>query len=250
MTRRPLVGVSGYLDEAAWGVWRQPAALLPHTYVESVARSGGVPVVLPPQDGGTAEVLDRLDALVLAGGPDVDPARYGAAPHPRTGAPHPLRDAWEFALLGGALERGLPVLGVCRGMQVLNVALGGTLVQHLPDRIGDLTHQPARATFGRRTVRTRPGSVLHGVLGGSAEVSCYHHQAVDTLGTGLVPSAWSADGTVEAVEPAVSGGGFTVGVQWHPEADPDEPRLFAAFTAFAAAAATRAATAATRGGAR
>ncbi|WP_435127888.1 gamma-glutamyl-gamma-aminobutyrate hydrolase family protein [Actinacidiphila sp. bgisy144] len=231
---RPLVGVTGYLDEAAWGVWRQPAALVPDTYVASVARAGAAAVVLPPQDGGVAEVLDRLDGLVLAGGPDVDPARYGAAPHPRTGVPQPVRDSWEFALLAGALARELPVLAVCRGMQLLNVALGGTLVQHLPERVGGSAHQPAPAVFGRRSVRTRPGSVLHGILGASAEVSCYHHQAVDTLGRGLTPTAWSSDDTVEALELASHEGVFTVGVQWHPETDPSDPRLFAAFAAAAA----------------
>ncbi|WP_328461073.1 gamma-glutamyl-gamma-aminobutyrate hydrolase family protein [Streptomyces sp. NBC_00448] len=227
--RRPLIGITGYLDDAAWGVWRQPAALVPHTYVESVTRAGGTAVVLPPQTDGAGDVLDRIDGLLLAGGPDVDPARYGAAPHPRTGSPHEARDAWEFGLLAGALDRDLPVLAVCRGMQVLNVALGGALVQHLPDRVGDSAHQPAPATFGRRTVRTRPGSFLHGVLGATAEVSCYHHQAVGALGAGLLPAAWSEDETVEALERP--GGGFTVGVQWHPEADAADPRLFTAFVA-------------------
>jgi gamma-glutamyl-gamma-aminobutyrate hydrolase PuuD len=229
---RPLVGITGYLDEAAWGVWHQPAALLPHTYVEAVTRAGGTAVVLPPQPAGAGDVLGRIDALLLAGGPDVDPARYGAPPHPRTGEPHEARDAWEFGLLAGALDRDLPLFAVCRGMQVLNVALGGALVQHLPDRAGHSAHQPAPAAFGRLTVRVRSGTWLHGVLGSSAEVSCYHHQAVGALGEGLLPAAWSEDGTVEAVE--LPGRRFAVGVQWHPEVDAArDPRLFTAFVAAA-----------------
>ena len=225
----PLIGISSYLDTAAWGVWRQPAALIPQSYVDGVAGAGGLPVLLPPQARGAARVVAALDGLLLAGGPDVDPARYGRPPHPRTGPPATARDAWEFALLDAALARGIPVLGVCRGMQVLNTALGGTLVQHLPDRVGHTGHQPARATFGPQTVRVRPDAVLGPVLGGAATVRCYHHQAVDRLGTGLLPAAWAEDGTVEAVE--LPGRRFTVGVQWHPETDGRDPRLFRAFAA-------------------
>ena len=234
MTAPPLVGVTGYLDEAAWGVWRQPAALIPQTYVEAVTRAGGTPVLLPPQTGGTGRLLERLDAVLLAGGPDIDPGRYGSAPHPRAGAPHRVRDDWEFDLLRGALDRGLPVLGVCRGMQVLNVALGGSLLQHLPDRTGDDGHQCAPATFSTTAVAIRPASRLAGILGRSAKVPCYHHQAVDRLGAGLLATAWSADETVEALE--LPGHRFALGVQWHPETDPSDPRLFAAFVAAASAA--------------
>lgn len=229
MTGLPLVGITSYLERAAWGVWDQPAALIPQLYVDAVAAAGAVPVLLPPQPtGGVPEALmARLDGLVVAGGPDVDPARYGARPHERTGAPHPPRDDWEFALVRAALAAGLPLLGVCRGLQVLNVALGGDLVQHLPDRIGEQSHQVAPATFHRRVVRTEPDSRLAGILGGQAEVLCYHHQAVDRIGTGLRPVAWSADGTVEALE--LPGARFALGVQWHPEADPGDPRLFRSF---------------------
>jgi putative glutamine amidotransferase len=223
---RPLIGVSSYVDEAAWGVWRQPAALIATTYVNAVARAGGLAVVLPPQPYGASRLVGTVDGLVLSGGPDVDPERYGRTPHPRTGPPNRERDAWEFALLAAALAQDVPVLGVCRGMQVLNVALGGELIQHLPDDVGDVNHQPARAVFGEQSVRIRPSSLLGGVLGTVAPVRCYHHQAVRRLGAGLLPSAWHADETVEAVE--LPGRRFVLGVQWHPETDPDDPRLFEA----------------------
>ncbi|WP_030231532.1 gamma-glutamyl-gamma-aminobutyrate hydrolase family protein [Streptomyces sp. NRRL S-350] len=220
--RRPLVGITSYQDDAAWSVWNQRASLVPQTYVDAIARAGGTPVLLPPQPGGTDHLVDVLDALVLAGGPDIDPARYAATADPRTGPPHPARDDWESRLLRAALARDLPVLGVCRGMQMLNVELGGTLRQHLPDG----SHQTAPARFVRHRVGLVDGSRLAAVLGPSTEVSCYHHQAVDRLGTGLRATAWGADGTVEALE--LAGRSFAVGVQWHPETDPDDPRLFQA----------------------
>ncbi|GHF37504.1 gamma-glutamyl-gamma-aminobutyrate hydrolase [Kitasatospora xanthocidica] len=221
--RRPLIGISSYQDDAAWSVWNQRASLVPQTYVDAVVRAGGTPVLLPPQPGGAGRLLDALDGLVLAGGPDVDPARYGAAADPRTGPSHHARDDWESRLLGAALARDLPVLGVCRGMQLLNVELGGTLLQHLPDG----SHQTVPARFVRHRVEPADGSRLADVLGPAAEVSCYHHQAVDRLGTGLQVTARSADGTVEALE--LPGHRFVLGVQWHPETDPDDPRLFHAF---------------------
>jgi anthranilate synthase component 2/putative glutamine amidotransferase len=228
VTGGPLVGITSYLDEAAWGVWRQSAALVPQTYVDAVSRAGGTPVLLPPQPGGADRLLDALDGLVLAGGSDIDPARYGEDAHPRTGPPHRARDDWEFELLAGALRRDLPVLGVCRGMQLLNVALGGTLVQHLPDG----SHQNPPARFARQAVLVRPDSLLGAVLGRAAKVSCYHHQAADRLGTGLQAVAWAADETVEALE--LPDRRFVLGVQWHPETDADDLRLFRALTAAAA----------------
>ncbi|SEN16078.1 gamma-glutamyl-gamma-aminobutyrate hydrolase family protein [Actinacidiphila rubida] len=223
---RPVVGISCYTDDAAWGVWEQRAALLPQGYVDGVTRAGGAAVLLPPQPetDSAARIVAGLDALVLAGGPDIDPARYGASPHPRTGPPHPERDAWELALARAALDRDVPVLGVCRGLQLLNVACGGTLRQHLPEG----SHQRVPARFVRRTVRVRPGTRLAGVLGAGAEVSCYHHQAVDRLGAGLLPTAWADDGTVEAAEADASlGHRHVLGVQWHPETDLTDLRLFA-----------------------
>ncbi|MFD5465105.1 gamma-glutamyl-gamma-aminobutyrate hydrolase family protein [Kitasatospora sp. NPDC127059] len=218
--RRPLIGISSYQDDAAWSVWNQRASLVPQTYVDAVVRAGGTPVLLPPQPGAAGHLLDALDGLVLAGGPDVDPARYAAAPHPRTGPPHHARDDWESRLLGAALARDLPLLGVCRGMQLLNVELGGTLLQHLPDD----SHQTAPARYVRHRVALADGSRLAAVLGPATEVSCYHHQAVDRIGTGLRATAHSADGTVEALE--LAGHRFALGVQWHPETDPDDLRLF------------------------
>jgi anthranilate synthase component 2/putative glutamine amidotransferase len=220
--RRPLIGITSYQDDAGWSVWNQRASLVPQTYVDAVVRAGGTPVVLPPQPGGADHLLDALDGLVLAGGPDIDPARYEATADARTGPPHHARDDWESRLLGTALARDLPVLGICRGMQLLNVELGGTLLQHLPDE----SHQIVPARFVRHRVGLVDGSRLAAVLGAAAEVSCYHHQAVDRLGTGLRVTAWSADGVVEALE--LPGHRFALGVQWHPETDPDDVRVLRA----------------------
>ncbi|WP_220140314.1 gamma-glutamyl-gamma-aminobutyrate hydrolase family protein [Kitasatospora acidiphila] len=227
MTGAPLVGITSYLEPATWGGWERSAALIPQQYVDAVTAAGGTAVLLPAQPGEAPHrLLNRLDALVVSGGPDVDPARYGSEPHPRTGAPQSLRDSWELALLRGAIDNDLPVLAVCRGMQVLNVAFGGTLLQHLPDRVGDETHQIALGEFYRRTVTVQSGSKLGAILGERPEVLCYHHQAVDRIGTGLRPVAWSEDGTVEGLE--LPDARFALGVQWHPEADPTDGRLFRA----------------------
>ncbi|HEU5476046.1 MAG TPA: gamma-glutamyl-gamma-aminobutyrate hydrolase family protein [Actinophytocola sp.] len=221
-----LVGISCYLERARFGVWDVPAALLGRGYLDCVVAAGALPVLLPPVGDWSTLDVSRLDALVLAGGPDLDPASYRHDPHPETGRPRPERDAAELTLLHAALRAGLPVLGVCRGMQVLNVALGGTLSQHLPDLLGTADHLPGPGTFGRVPVKIAPDSRLAGVLGHEVEVDCHHHQAVDALGTGLVPVAWAGDGSVEAVE--LPGAGFAVGIQWHPEEDSADVRLFQA----------------------
>jgi putative glutamine amidotransferase len=210
-----LIGVSTYLESGArWGVWELDAALLPVGYPRLVQRSGGLAAMLPPDDPAhAAAAVARLDGLVIAGGPDVEPVRYGAEPHPRTGPPARARDAWELALIDAALAAGIPVLGICRGMQLLNVALGGTLVQHIDG------HAEVVGDFGSHTVKPVPGSLYGGVVPEAASVPTYHHQAVDRLGPGLVASAYAEDGTVEAIElPSAS---WVLGVQWHPEMGDD-----------------------------
>lgn len=221
---RPLIGISTYREQARWGAWDLPAVLLPASYADAVADVGGEPVLLPT-GAGSAEVVRRLDGLVLAGGADVDPARYGHAAGPATTVLRPERDAAELAVLQAALDRDLPLLAICRGMQLLNVALGGDLLQHLPDIPDTESHDPGPGLFARRKVRTAPGTELDRLLGPTAAVDCHHHQALDRVARELTPSAWAEDGLVEAVEAA--GRRFCLGVQWHPEAG-DDRRLFAA----------------------
>jgi putative glutamine amidotransferase len=220
---RPVIGITTYRETARWGVWNCPAVLVPADYVRHVSGAGAVPVLLPPL-AGDVEVLDRLDGLVLAGGADVDPARYGAPRSPRTGPAAADRDEAELALLAAAVERDLPVLAVCRGLQLLTVLRGGTLVQHLPDVVGSDVHVPSPGTYGDNAVRVAPGSRLAGMVGTEAVWACHHHQAVETLGDGLTATAWAEDGTVEAAE--LEGARFVVGVQGHPEVG-DDARLFA-----------------------
>jgi putative glutamine amidotransferase len=211
-----LIGVSTYLEAGArWGVWELEAALLPAAYPRLVQRAEGLAALLPPDEPElAAAAVARLDGLVIAGGPDVDPSRYGAGRDPRTGPPAPARDAWELALIRAALDAGVPLLGICRGMQLLNVALGGTLVQHLDG------HAEAVGVFGGHPVKPVPGTLYAAIVPEETTVPTYHHQSVDRLGTGLVPSAHAADGTVEALElPAERG--WALGVQWHPEMGED-----------------------------
>jgi gamma-glutamyl-gamma-aminobutyrate hydrolase PuuD len=212
---RPLVGISCYVELAKWGVWERPAALLPDTYVRAVQSAGGLPVLLPPVNAPAAEVISRVDALVLAGGPDLDPTLYGEQPHGVASTPQPQRDRWESQLLEAAFVRDIPVLAICRGMQLLNVALGGTLIQHLPDDVGHEGHRPGPARFAHRRVRLRANSVVARACGTSAVVCCYHHQAIRRLADALRPAGWDEDETVEAVE--MPSREFVVGVQWHPE---------------------------------
>jgi anthranilate synthase component 2/putative glutamine amidotransferase len=226
---RPLIGISTYREQARWGAWDLPAVLLPASYADAVAEAGGEPVLLPTGAVST-EAVRRLDGLVLAGGADVDPARYGHPAGPHTTVLRPERDAAELAVLQAALSRDLPLLAICRGMQLLNVELGGDLLQHLPDVPGAGIHNPGAGLFAGRQVRTAPGTQLDRLLGPTAAVDCHHHQALDRIAPGLTPSAWAEDGLVEAVEAA--GRRFCLGVQWHPEASADR-RLFEALVSAA-----------------
>ncbi|MET0763273.1 MAG: gamma-glutamyl-gamma-aminobutyrate hydrolase family protein [Blastococcus sp.] len=226
---RPLIGISTYREQARWGFWDVPAVLLPASYADAVSTAGGEPVLLPT-GSVTADVVARLDGLVLAGGADVDPARYGEEPGPHTTATRPERDASEVAVLQAALDRDLPLLAICRGMQLLNVLSGGTLLQHLPAVPDTEPHQLGLGLFAERKVRMAPGSRLDALLGPTATVNCHHHQALDRIAPTLTASAWAEDGVVEGLEDADRR--FCLAVQWHPEAGEDG-RLFEALVAAA-----------------
>ena len=196
--------------------------MVQRTYPTAVQRAGALALVLPPDDAVTESpdlLLDRIDGLLLAGGADVDPASYGAAPHPETGLTWPERDRFEIALAARAIDRGIPVLGACRGMEILNVARGGTLQQHLPDVIGSDRHRHTPGQFSDHDVALEPGSLAARATGTErAAVKSHHHQGVDELGEGLVAVGWSdADDTIEAVE--LPGKAYALGVLWHPEED-------------------------------
>jgi putative glutamine amidotransferase len=221
---RPLIGITTYAQEASWSYWNQPAALIPMDYVDAVERAGGRPMLIPPSDDGVAETLDALDAIVFSGGADVDPASYGADAHPETDAPQARRDAGEMALLTAALERDMPTLAICRGFQLLNVARGGDLVQHIPETLGHENHREVPGTFSEHPVEVEGGSKLASIVGTSPEVTSHHHQAIGRLGAGLVETARAEDGTIEGAEDPSRR--FALGVQWHPEAGRDD-RLFA-----------------------
>jgi putative glutamine amidotransferase len=239
-SRPPVIGLTTYLDQAQTGVWDVRASFLPAVYSQGVTEAGGVAVLLPPQpvNPDIAErVLDGLDGLVICGGKDIDPAVYGQAPHPETDEPGHLRDDWEFTLLRAALKRELPVLGICRGLQLLNVLLGGTLHQHLPDVIGHTGHHAGDAVFTTLPVHTVSGTRLAALVGESIDAQCYHHQSIAELGEGLIVSAFDADGVVEALE--LPGDGFVLAVQWHPEQSLSDPRLFAAIVDAARSYASR-----------
>jgi putative glutamine amidotransferase len=225
---RPLIGITTYSQpEVSWGHWTVPSALVPLSYVTAVARAGGRPLLVPPVDGGVGETLDVLDGIVFSGGDDLDPGSYGADAHPETRGTAPQRDDAELALLTGALQRDLPVLAVCRGSQILNVARGGDLVQHLPEVVGHEGHRPTPGTFAEHPVTLADGSRLADVLGGEhAPVKSHHHQGYGRVGEGLREVAWAEDGTIEAVEDPTKR--FALGVLWHPEED-ERSRVIAEF---------------------
>jgi gamma-glutamyl-gamma-aminobutyrate hydrolase PuuD len=229
---KPVVGITTYVEPARWGNWQLDAALIPYMYVQALDRAGARPLLVPPSDDGVDETLDALDGLLLSGGADLDPASYGAEAHPQTTGVRPDRDRSELALLEGALARDMPVLAVCRGLQVLNVARGGDLVQHLPEVVGHEDHRAVPGVFSEHPVRVDEGSRLGALLGDRAPVQSHHHQGLGRLGDGLREVAWADDGTVEAVEDPSRR--FALGVLWHPEAGEDA-RLFDALVAEASA---------------
>ncbi len=215
----PLIGLTSYAEPARWAVWEGKAAVVGWVYVEAIHRAGGRVILIPPADHGQDRILDVIDGFVLAGGQDIDPGRYDADRHPSTENPQHGRDDAELALTAAAMDRGIPVLGICRGIQVMNVARGGSLIQHLPDHIASTGHRETVGVFSEHPVSVEPGSRLQAILGDSAPVLSHHHQATDRVGDGLTAVAWSDDGTIEALEAA--GDEFAVGVQWHPEEGED-----------------------------
>jgi putative glutamine amidotransferase len=222
---RPLIGITSYAQPARWGAWELPAALVPLYYVESVHAAGGRALVVPPSDDAIEETLDVLDGLVFSGGIDIDPARYGAERHPATDPAQAHRDEGELALLEAALARDLPVLAICRGAQLLNVAHGGDLVQHLPEVVGHDRHRHQPGAFSDHEVAIEEGTTLWKLVGSRTEVKSHHHQGLGRLGHGLRFAAHAEDGSPEAIEAPARP--FAIGVLWHPEAG-DDLRLFEA----------------------
>ena len=220
---RPVVGITTYVTPAKWSYWELEAALVPAQYVHAVERAGGRAVLIPPSSDGVEETLDAVDGLIFSGGSDLDPETYGQDAHEETIGVVRDRDDAELALLSAALERDMPVLAICRGSQVLNVALGGDLVQHLPEVVGDEKHKHTPGVFADHDVDVDPETRLGSVLGDRAPVKSHHHQGFGRLGEGLVEAARADDGTIEAVEDPSRR--FALGVLWHPEAG-DDLKLF------------------------
>jgi len=220
---RPVIGITTYVTPAKWSYWDVEAALVPATYVQSIERAGGRPVLVPPSEEAVEETLDALNGILFSGGSDLDPELYDQEPHDETFGVHPERDRAELHLLEAALARDMPVLAVCRGSQVLNVARGGDLVQHLPDVVGDEKHKHTPGTFADHDVTLKDGTRLATLLGDRAPVKSHHHQGFGRIGEGLRIAAHAEDGTIEAVEDPDRR--FALGVLWHPEAGEDL-RLF------------------------
>jgi putative glutamine amidotransferase len=222
---RPVIGITSYVEQARFGVWDVPSALVPFSYVRAIEQAGGRPLLVPPSHEGLEETLDALDGILFSGGADLDPELYGADAHEATDTPRRNRDAGELALLAGALERDMPVLAVCRGSQLLNVARGGDLVQHLPEVVGHEEHRHTPGAFADHEVEVAGESRLGGLLGSRAAVKSHHHQGFGRIGEGLVETAWADDGTLEGVEDPSRR--FALGVLWHPE-EGEDAALFAA----------------------
>ena len=231
MSDRPVIGITTYLTTARWSYWELPAALIPASYVSAIVRAGGVPLLVPPGPDGFVETLDALDGLVFSGGSDLDPELYGADTHPETLGVVRERDDFELGLMRAALERDLPVLAICRGSQVLNVALGGDIEQHVPDRVGSDVHKEVPGVFAEHDVDVLPGTRLASIVGDRVPVKSHHHQSYEAVGSGLHVSARAADGTPEALEDPTRA--FTLGVLWHPE-EGEDLALFEALVAEAA----------------
>jgi gamma-glutamyl-gamma-aminobutyrate hydrolase PuuD len=218
---KPLIGITTYVEPASWGHWDEvEAALVPFDYVRAIERAGGRALLVPPDEDGIDEVIDALDGLVFSGGNDMEPGVYGADPHDATKGTNPERDRGELALLEAAIARDLPVLAICRGFEVLNVARGGDLVQHLPEVVGHEEHREVLGEFSEHEVQVDPSSRIGEVRGA---VKSHHHQGIGRVGDGLREVAWAKDGTVEGIEDPEKP--FLVGVLWHPEAGEDQ-RLF------------------------
>jgi putative glutamine amidotransferase len=227
---KPVVGITTYLTRAAFGVWDTPAALVPAAYVSSIVRAGGVPLLVPP-GAAAQETLDAVDGLIFSGGSDLDPELYGEEAHAETVGVVRARDDFELELMRAALARDLPVLAICRGSQVLNVALGGGIEQHVPDRVAADTHKETPGVFAEHDVDVLDGTKLASIVGDRTDVKSHHHQGFGDLGTGLRASARADDGTVEALEDPNRR--FTLGVLWHPE-EGEDLALFEALVAEAA----------------
>jgi putative glutamine amidotransferase len=221
---KPVIGITTYLTPAAWGAWELEAALVPASYVRAVVRAGGAPLLVPP-GASYEETLDSVDGLIFSGGSDLDPELYGEQAHPETNGWVRERDDFELGLMQAALARDVPLLAICRGSQVLNVALGGDLEQHVPDRVQSDLHKETPGIFAEHDVAVLQGTTLASILGDRADVKSHHHQGYGELGSGLREAARAADGTVEALEDPTRR--FTVGVLWHPE-EGEDPALFEA----------------------
>ena len=223
---RPVIGITTYVTPAKWGYWDLEASLIPHDYVKSVEDAGGRPLLVPPSDDGVEETLDALDGIIFSGGSDLDPGHYGEEAHPETFGIHAERDRSELELMRAALERDMPVLGICRGIQVLNVARGGKLHQHLPEIVGHEGHKNnPPGQFIDHDVSIEPETKLEQILGERHAVKSHHHQGLDAVGEGLRVSAHAEDGTIEGIEDPLRR--FALGVLWHPEAGEDK-KLFEA----------------------
>jgi putative glutamine amidotransferase len=228
---RPIIGITGELEAARWCTWIREAVVSPVSYTRTVERAGGTPIVLPPVPASSVPgLIARIDGLLLAGGRDVDPLLYEQAAHEQTDPPDHRRDRFELLMIRAAIDADLPFLAIDRGMHVLNVARGGALIQHLPDRLGNENHKPDPVKLTSHDVQISAASKLGRVLGASVIVPAAHHQAINELGRGLVTVAWTPDQVVEAVE--LQGHRFGLGVQWHPE-EGDDARLVEALVAAA-----------------